>query len=56
MELVDAKMFQKIKYIQERGDKKSDNFGTSILEEGSIEKALNVWNKIIDEKRMENNI
>ena len=42
---VDAESFQKRKDPQEGGDKKNDSFDIEIIEEGSLEKALNAEKK-----------
>ena len=47
---VDAESFQRIKHIKQGGDNKNYDFDMDILEEGALEKALNVKKKTPDEK------
>ena len=45
MKPADAEMFQKRKGIEEVGENKNDDFDMDIIEEGALEKALNIKKK-----------
>ena len=48
---VDAESFQRIKYENEGGNEKNDDFDMDILEEGYLDKALNAEKKTPEEKK-----
>ena len=54
MKPVDVELFYKKKRHQRRRWGEKNDFDTEILEEGALEKALNVENNNQDEKNMEN--
>ena len=54
MKPVYSESFQIIKDIKEGGKEKNDDFDMDILEEGAIEKALNIEKKTLDKKTWKN--